>query len=357
MIYLNCSSGISGDMFAGALIALGADAGKITKALRGVAKLQVAKTVRGGVEAVNFQSVFDPASREYVDLVKTIQGMRLKPQTEKTALKILRILAEAESEAHKVPLRKVRLHEAADCVVDAAAAALAIEDLGLWDVAFVSSAVSCGYIAPATMHILRRYGIPVKFISDKELVTPTGAAILAALVTEYRQMDCGKYAMGAGSMELPWPNVLGVCLVSEKYVIESNIDDCTPEHISHMMYSLMGAGALDVHVLPCMMKKGRFGFLVRVLTEKPKEHARLMMDETGTLGVRVTQLADRIEAQRQVGKVNVNIAGQQHLIRFKRGPRGCKPEFDDVSSASIKHGMTYRQVRRLTECALKRKMA
>ena len=356
MIYLNCSSGISGDMFAGALIALGADAGKIRKALGGVAKIRVTKTVRGGVEAVKFESEFDPASREYVDLVKTIQGMRLKPQAEKTALKILRILAEAESVAHGVPLRRVHLHEAADCVVDAAAAGLAIDDLGLGGEAYVSSVVSCGYIAPATMHILRKYGIPVKFISDKELITPTGAAILAALVTEYRQVDCAQYGSGAGSMELPWPNVLDVCLVSEKYVIESNIDDCTPEHISHMMYSLMDAGALDVHVLPCMMKKGRLGFLVRVLTEHPREHAGIIMGETGTLGVRVVKVGERIEAQRTSGKVKVNIRGKPRTIRFKRSPAGIKGEFDDISSAAKAGGITFKKTRQLTEKALKRKV-
>jgi len=355
MIYLDCSSGAAGDMLASALIGLGADPEKIKKVLKGVAQVRVGKTGRGKVRAVRFDVVFKPKSGEIKDLVKLVKGMRLKPKVEALALRVLRILAEAESQVHGVPAENAHLHEAADCVVDAVACALALDDLGLMDDVFVSSVISAGFIAPATMRILAEYGIPVRFVSDKELLTPTGAALLAALVSEYRQMGYGPSAAGAGKMRLPWPNVLKVAKVSPKVVLESNIDDCTPEHVSHMVSSLMAAGALDVHVIPCIMKKGRIGFLVRVLSEKPRNHAKIIMAETGSLGVRVIPVESRFELPRKLTAVDVSFGMGKMKVRVKWSPLGYKPEFDDVSGAAKKYGLTFREARKRVECALSRR--
>jgi pyridinium-3,5-bisthiocarboxylic acid mononucleotide nickel chelatase len=344
MIYIDCASGIAGDMFAGALIGLGADWGGMRRTLSKVAKVSRRGVRKRGVTAVKFDVDFRPDSGDYVDLVRAVKGLHLRPKAQRLALRILRILAEAESKAHGVPLGRVHLHEAVDSVVDASAAALALDGLGLLDEEFRASVVSCGKIAPATLRILREYGIPVRFVSDLELVTPTGAAILAALVTGYGDMEYSGAAAGAGSFDLPWPNVVRVARVSPKAVLETNVDDCTPEHISHMMSSLMAAGALDVHVVPCAMKKGRIGFLVRVLTDRPREHASLVMSETGSLGVRVMGVGERYEMPRRAGKVRVRFGRGWEYFRVKRSPLGFKPEFDDVSSAAARHGLTFRQV-------------
>jgi pyridinium-3,5-bisthiocarboxylic acid mononucleotide nickel chelatase len=343
MIYLDCSSGVAGDMFAAALTDLGADCDKIKKTLSPIAKVGFSRVKKGKVRALKFNVRFSPNSREFTDLIGDIRRLRLKPKVEKLAQRILRILAEAESEVHGVPLNKVHLHEAVDCVVDAVGAAAALDELGLIDEPMASSVVGCGFIAPATQRILTQYGIPVKFISKKELVTPTGAAILAALVSDFRQMEYCDAGIGAGSMNLPWPNVLKAALVSPKVVLESNVDDCTPEHISHMMETLMAAGALDVHTMPCVMKKGRIGFLVRVLTDRPREHADIVMAETRTLGVRVMPVDYRFEMARDAKTVKVRFGLKNEVIRVKYSPLGYKPEFDDVSKAAAKHHLTFRQ--------------
>ena len=345
MIYLDCSSGMSGDMFAAALADLGADQKRIVKALKPIAKVRFRQVKKRGVAAVGFDVGFDPDSHYYVDLVKSVKGLRLGKKTERLALRILRILAEAESKAHDVPLDRVHLHEAVDCTVDAVAAAVALESLGIVEGEVRSSVVSCGMIAPATRLILEEYGIPVRFVSEREILTPTGAAILAALASGYGEMRYENPGIGAASMDLPWPNVLRVSQVWPKVVLESNVDDCTPEHISHMMSSLMDSGALDVHVLPCVMKKGRMGFLVRVLTDEPESHAGIIMAETGSLGVRVVPVESRHEMRRKTEKIRVRVGGRTEDVRVKFSPLGFKPEFDDLSALAKRHGLTFRQVR------------
>jgi pyridinium-3,5-bisthiocarboxylic acid mononucleotide nickel chelatase len=352
MIYVDCSSGISGDMFASALVGLGADEKRIRKVLRPIAKVGFRRTVKKGVPAFRLDVEFDPKTREYLNLVKSIKRLKLRPKTEGFALRVLKILAQAESEVHDVPLGKVHLHEAADCVVDAIACAVALEDLGLLKETFQSSILSCGLLAPATMRIIEEYGVPVKFVSEREILTPTGAALIAALSCEYGNMEYSDAGIGAGSMNLPWPNILRVAVVRPKVVLESNIDDCTPEHISHMMSALMDDGALDVHVIPCAMKKGRLGFLARVLTERPNEHASVIMAETGTLGVRVIPLESRFELPRRMETVTVKVGASSERIRVKFSPIGYKPEFDDVSKAARKHGLSFRQVREAVSARL-----
>jgi uncharacterized protein (DUF111 family) len=240
-------------------------------------------------------------------------------------------------------------------VVDSGAAAVALDDLGIMAETFNSSIVSCGPLAPATQHIIMEYGVPVRYISGKEILTPTGAALIAALVSGYVDMSYSECGVGAGTMNLPWPNVLRIAEVNPKVILESNTDDCTPEHISHMMSSLMAAGALDVHALPCIMKKGRLGFLVRVLTDKPEEHASIIMEETRTLGVRVMPVESRFELDRETKTVKVRFGGVMEEVRVKYSPLGFKPEFDDLSRVARKHGITFREVRERTECQIQRR--
>jgi pyridinium-3,5-bisthiocarboxylic acid mononucleotide nickel chelatase len=119
------------------------------------------------------------------------------------------------------------------------------------------------------------------------------------------------------------------------------------------MSVLMAAGALDVHTMPCVMKKGRIGFLVRVLTDNPKEHADIVMEETGTLGVRVMPVDYRFELPREIKTTKVRIGGKTESIRVKYSPLGYKPEFDDLSLIARRHGMTFRQARELVRRSVK----
>ncbi|MBD3388646.1 MAG: DUF111 family protein [Candidatus Altiarchaeales archaeon] len=343
MIYLDCGSGIAGDMFVGALIDAGADHARIGKALKGVAKTSASNVSRAGVKAVKFHVQFEPDSRRYYDLARTVRSLKLKPRVRRFALRVLKVLGEAESRAHGITLRRVHLHEAVDCVVDSVAAAVALDDLGWIDMDFTSSIVSCGFNAPATMGIISEYGIPVRHVSDRELVTPTGAAILAALNPDYRDMDCSPSGFGAGSMRLKRPNVLGVAESRELVILESNIDDCTPEQISYSMSSLMKAGALDVHTIPCVMKKGRIGFLVRVLSDRPGEHASKIMSETGSLGVRVHPLEYRYELPRSSRTFKLRFGRGYEEVTVKFTPNGFKPEYDDLKRVAEAHGISFKE--------------
>ncbi|HDH41657.1 MAG TPA: DUF111 family protein [Candidatus Altiarchaeales archaeon] len=131
-------------------------------------------------------------------------------------------------------------------------------------------------------------------------------------------------------------------------LLETNVDDCTPEVISHLMERVMDEGALDIHIIHTIMKKGRLGYLIRVLTKEPEKFSRILMEETGTLGVRVISI-DRFEAKRNSEETKVRIRGKIEKIRVKRSEHGIKPEFDDVRRIAKKYGMPFRDVLREIE--------
>lgn len=346
MLYLDAAHGISGDMTVGALIDLGADAGKITGKVGRLADVKVRKVKRAGVSAAKFDVKYSHEERLFSDLKRDLGGLRLSHKAHKMTLRILTTLAAAEASAHKTTLKKVHLHEAADGVVDAVATAVALEDLGLIDGPFACSIVSVGNLAPATAEIIKSHHIPVRHAFGREITTPTGAAILAALKPEYdTRKPNGASGFGAGSWNLPHPNVLEVVLADELFMLESNIDDATPEELSHALSRLLREGAVDASITPCMMKKGRLGFLLSVLTRDPKRHSRVVMEETGTLGVRV-RVVDRLEAERSVTEKKFRVGGAVESVRIKKSQFKSKPEFEDVASIARKHKKSFRSIKR-----------
>ncbi len=345
MLYIDCSRGIAGDMFVGALVDLGADYTKIVNALKPVARVRFRKVSKRGVLATKFDVTYKPASREYRDLLEEINKLRVSLKVKSLARRILTTLASAEASVHNVPLKKVRLHEAVDCVVDSVAVALALEDLNLIDARIKASVLSVGCVAPATEWIIKQHRIPVRVTSSREVTTPTGAAILASLAAEYTTAGVeGNPGFGAGSMNLGYPNVLKIVLTQELVLLESNIDDSTPECLSYAVERLIDEGALDVHLLPCFMKKGRIGFLVRVLTASPEKHAAVLMEETSTLGVRVLPVVGRFEAQRSVSEKTAVFNKKTESVRVKKSAFTSKPEFEDVRRIAKKHGIPFNKV-------------
>lgn len=334
-LHLDCSCGVSGDMLVGALVDLGADFNLIHGILSPLAEVKLRKVSKRGVSAKKFEVFFQPKSREYVDLVKEIGKLRIPVKAKILSMNILRTLAEAESRVHKVPLNKVHLHDAVDCVVDSISIALALSDLGLLDSegGITSSIVSIGGLAPASFQIVKKYRIPVRISSENEIATPTGLAALANIVSEY--VDCGgkklaavKTGVGAGTRDFNYPNVLKASIFRTLVLLESNIDDCTSENLSYAVERLMDEGALDVHVIQCVMKKGRLGYLVRVLTDDSdsEKFSKILMMESGTLGVRVLPIIHRFEAEREIRTVKL---GKENA-RVKVSEYGIKPEYDDV---------------------------
>lgn len=220
-LYIDCSYGASGDMLVGALIDLGADFGKIKEKLKNipeVSEISVEKVKKSGTSAAKFNVKFDSDYEKYLDLIEKVENLNLNSDVEILSKKILEKLAIAESAAHEVEIKDVHLHEAADCVVDAAAFSLALDELKQ---KFNFKNIYCsklgvGMVAPATMHIINSNKIPINKFSNHEITTPTGAAILSACVDEFVNENIKKYknvGCGAGDMDFDYPNVLKIFIL------------------------------------------------------------------------------------------------------------------------------------------------
>ncbi len=133
------------------------------------------------------------------------------------------------------------------------------------------------------------------------------------------------------------------------YILETNTDDCTPEILSFLMEKVMNEGAKDIHIIPCIMKKGRMGHLIRVLTNDPEKFAEILFSETGTLGIRKIAVEERYELSREIKKIEIEIQGAKEEIRVKKGEHSQKPEFEDVKKIANKYNMSYKEVLELIE--------
>lgn len=131
-------------------------------------------------------------------------------------------------------------------------------------------------------------------------------------------------------------------------LLETNVDDCTPETISYLMERIMDEGAYDIHVLQTLMKKGRLGYLIRVITDDPEKFSRILMEETGTLGVRVIPF-ERFEADRKSKEVTIELSGKREKLHVKVSDVGKKPEYDDVRKLAKKHKKPLKELLREIE--------
>ena len=201
-------------MLVGALIDLGADFKPMKETLSGIAELSLRQVTKAGIPAKKFDVKFVSDSRRYTELLKEIETLNISDQAKTLSTGILHNLATAESKVHRTPLNEVHLHEARDSIVDAVAFSLALEDLNLINSPISCSMISTGTIAPATQEIIKNNSFPTKFLIDEEIATPTGVAILAAAAKEFTSLQPeGKTGHGAGTMDLPHPNVLKATLL------------------------------------------------------------------------------------------------------------------------------------------------
>ncbi len=333
--YLDCHSGISGDMFLGALL----DAGlSLTTLKEMLARLPVNdyqltlepfsdKGIHGSRFDVLLAEQEQPA-RHLSAIAALLHASTLPARIRETALAIFQCLAEAEATVHKSSIEEVHFHEvgAVDAIIDITGAAIGIEVLGITQLYASPLPLTHGHVqtahgllpvpAPATLEILRRVSAPWQPSSaEGELVTPTGAAILATLARfEKPMISIENVGYGFGRKRLPWPNCLRLCLgpdpetmenIDEEpdrdwvTVIESNIDNMQGELLGDLMERLFAAGALDVSYSPLQMKKNRPATLVTVISplEEGEHLAQLLLRETTTMGVRIQQVQRR-KAQR-----------------------------------------------------------
>jgi uncharacterized protein (TIGR00299 family) protein len=323
-------------------------------------------------------------NRTYAEVVDLVAEMGLPGEVESDALAVFELLGEAEASVHGTDIDDTHFHEvgADDAIADVVGVALLVDDLGVERV--VTTALSAGggevsmshgtypVPAPAVVELAERAdwaltGGPV----EMELLTPTGAALLAHYadgVDSLPDLDVAASGYGAGGYDLAeYPNVLRAMVGESRgglsrdaiTVLETNLDDATPEVLGGLQESLAEAGARDVSILPATMKKSRPGHLVKVVVkpEDAQRVARRLAEETGTLGVREHGAGHRWIADREVRTVELAVDGETYEVAVKVGADDegtvfdVSAEYDDAAAVARETRLPVREVARRAEAA------
>ena len=429
ILYLECGTGISGDMTVAALLDLGADQEKLLKVLEGIPghgfKVQISRVKKSGIDCCDFNVILDEEhdghdhDMEYLyghlegegehsththshdhdhehhhdhdhdhehhhdhghshhhhtgmkEIREIIGNLTMTEGARALALRIFEILARAESEAHGVPVDEVHFHEvgAIDSIVDIVAAAVCFDDLGIRNVAVTGIAEGCGTVrcqhgilqvpVPAVANIAKAHRLPMRFTSRKgELVTPTGAAIAAALMTRGdlpERFVIGKTGLGAGKREYEIPSILRAMVIEPcdevkkagyeadtVWKLECDIDDSTGEQLGYALEKLYQEGAREAHFAPVFMKKNRPGWELTVICDR--EHLQKLEDvifsQTTTIGIRRQEMERTVLTRKSVdvktrfGVIPVKISGEGAC-------RKIHPEYEKVSRAASEHGAPF----------------
>jgi uncharacterized protein (TIGR00299 family) protein len=379
ILYIDAFSGISGDMFLGALIALGLDAALVEQEVGRLgirARVSVAKAKRNGIEATDVTVVDeepDAVERDYAAIKDLLESRMTEGRARDTALSIFSLLADAEARVHGTTKEKVHFHEvgAVDSIVDIVGVSLGLAALEVGRVISSPLPLGRGFVktrhgvlplpAPATVLLLE--GVPVVDAGvEGELVTPTGAAIVKTVAddfTGFPPMAVEATGYGAGDRELfDRPNVLRLvvgrqsdwALGDEVDVVTTHIDDMNPQFYDYVMGRIFGAGALDVTLSPVIMKKGRPATVLCALALPQATEAVVdcILSETTSTGLRIHR-----ERRVKVGRVIETVSTELGEIRVKYtfdktgGSAGAYPEYEDVRAAAESHGLPIDRAYRL----------
>ena len=439
ILYLECGTGISGDMAVAAMLDLGADQEKLLKVLEGIPghgfKVQISRVKKAGIDCCDFNVILDEEhdghdhDMEYLyghleeesghadhthshehehrhdhdhehehdghehdhhhdhdhdhghghhhhhtgmkEIREIIGNLEMTEGARALALRIFEILAQAESEAHGVPVDEVHFHEvgAIDSIVDIVAAAVCFDDLGIRNVAVTGIAEGSGTVrcqhgilqvpVPAVANIAKAHRLPMQFTSRKgELVTPTGAAIVAALMTRGdlpERFVIEKTGLGAGKREYEIPSILRAMVIESGsqtnkaghredtvWKLECDIDDSTGEQLGYALEKLYQEGAREAHFAPVFMKKNRPGWELTVICDR--EHLQKLEDvifsQTTTIGIRRQEMERTVLTRKTVdvktrfGVIPVKVSGEG---TYKR----VHPEYEIVSGAASEHGVPF----------------
>jgi uncharacterized protein (TIGR00299 family) protein len=403
ILYLECFSGISGDMTVGALLDLGAREEVLRRELGKLPvdgyEIKIGRTKKCGIDACDFDVILTEeehshehhhhhhhhSHRTYGDISRMLEGSGLEKETLETAKRIFRVVAEAEAKVHNMPLEEVHFHEvgAVDSIVDIAAAAICLHDLGISRVAVSVLYEGTGTTwcqhgripvpAPAVLEMVSAYELPLKITDNEgEMITPTGSAIAAALRTEEglpESFIVRKIGMGAGKKDFPQANILRAMILDTKdsgrkkasqhvhremreatedsdtvWVLESNVDDCTGEQLGYALEQLMDAGALDASCFPIGMKKNRPGYMLQVICREAQKEAleNLIFRETTSIGLRSYQ-----ESRRILRREFIDVTTPWGTARVKacRHHDSCYyyPEYASVKEMSQKAGIPLKE--------------
>ena len=437
-LYLDLFSGISGDMFVGALIDLGVDVRRLERELKKLKlasyRLHAVRQQKSGIEGVKFDVHLTAGqhhghhapllavskqsgdgiahglhrhddSRNFAEIKRLISRSRLSNWVKQKSIAVFQRIAEAEGKIHGLPPAKVHFHEvgAVDSIVDIAGVCIGLEVLGKPRV-FASPVlegfgwVDCAHgrfpvPAPATLAILGARGVGVTQCDEPhELVTPTGAALLAEFVEHFGPMQnlaAEKIGFGLGTRENQTrPNVLrviwgsGECQVSRDVkspratasyhtspvarhapdwetdriaVLETNLDDVNSEILGHFMETTMAAGALDVFFTPIQMKKNRPGILLTVLCAEAEadKFSRMILSQTSAFGLRQT-FAERRKLRREFSHVQTRFGKVTiKLGNFNDKVVQAAPEFESCKKLAARAKVPLKQIYAAAECAIR----
>ena len=374
--YLDCGAGVSGNMFLGALIGAGLDPDVLRDRLAGIDlpgySIEVSQVRRAGMPGTKVDVVVEAGqpSRDWRKIRAIIEHGSLEARVKRRALATFERLARAEATVHGVEVDEVHFHEvgAVDSIVDIVGAAIGVQELGIGELWCSPVRLGSGTVmtshgelpvpAPATAKVLM--GLPV-FAGELpgERTTPTGAVLVAELASRFAPMPPMRVTAegwGAGSRDHAIPNLARLSLgelelggggLTEVALLESVIDNATPELLAATLDIALQEGALDAWAEPVAMKKGRLGTEVTVLA-KVEDAARLtelLMMHTGTLGVRRTMTWRQVAPRRletietSLGRVRVKVQGAGPSLRVR-------PENDDVVAIARIHGLPLDRVAR-----------
>ena len=371
--YLDCVGGLAGDMLLAALL----DAGAELETLRSVpaalgidrVEIDVERVERQGIGALHLriQAPDDHDHRHYAHIRELVERADLPERARDRSLEAFRRLADVEGGIHGVSPEDVHFHElgSLDTLVDVCGTFVLLDELRVEHVASSPLPFARGFVnaahgvlplpAPATLGLLAGASL-VGVDTEAELVTPTGAAIAATVVEEWGglpPLTLERVGYGAGTKELTdRPNVVRVLLgtaatgTTQVVVLETNLDDLSPELVPDAIERCFAAGALDVWTVPAHMKKGRPGFVLTALARPDAETAiaRALLEETTALGVRVSRL-DRYELERDERAVEVD----GRPVRVKVGLLDGRvvnvaPEHDDCAAVATATGRSVKSV-------------
>ncbi len=376
--YLDCVGGLAGDMLISALLDAGAPADALHSVppLLGLAgvELSLQRVQRHGIDALALKvDVAEPehhSERSWRSIREQLLDSDLQEHVRERAMAVFARLAEAEGAVHGVSPEDIHFHElgAVDTLIDVVGVVTLLQELGITYLVCSPLPMARGVVraahgvlplpAPATAKLL--IGVPVYGLeAEAELVTPTGAALASGLADGWGAMPAmtlERVGYGAGSRDFPFrANVVRVLIGSrserlqadnEVALLETNLDDLSPELVPDAVERCFAAGALDVWTVPVAMKKGRPGMVLSALARPDREAsvARAILEHTTTLGVRVAQL-HRYELEREVR--NVQVDGRP--VRVKLGRLDGRvvnvaPEHDDCAAVALRTGATVKSV-------------
>ena len=431
-LYLECYSGISGDMTVAALLDLGADRGVLDKALYSLPvsgfRTKISRVKKSGLDACDFNVILEHDNHdhdmEYLhghehemehhynhehthsaeyhyhdhehthaaehpdyehtheyshphehrgmrEITEIIQGSEMTDRAKKMALHVFDILAHAESKAHGVNVEEVHFHEvgAIDSIVDIAAIAVCMDNLDITDVIVPVLYEGTGFIrcqhgqipvpVPAVAHIAEDHHLKLKITDIQgELVTPTGAAVVAAFCTSEKlpeDFSILKSGLGAGKREYRCPGILRAMLIQTEpadakltdtvWKLETDIDDCSGEVMGHVLKLLMANGAREAHYMPIYTKKNRPAYTLTVICkETDRENLEnLIFAETTTIGIRRGKMQRTILKRELCTFETLLGSATVKICTLPDGQIRCYPEYDSVAELAERNQISFHE--------------